>query len=87
MFTFGAPESENPNTHPVTATIRSDGLLLYVAEASYESGTSPLSSWIPIESYEATQQDESKMGDEDSARKMSKQAAGSGPLDVFERLV
>lgn len=25
-----------------------DGLLLYVSEASYESGTSPLSSWIPI---------------------------------------
>lgn len=25
-----------------------DGMLLYVSEASYESGTSPLSSWIPI---------------------------------------
>ena len=25
-----------------------DGVLLYVAEASYEPGTSPLSSWIPI---------------------------------------
>ncbi len=27
--------------------LRSDGILLYVAEAAYESGTSPLSAWIP----------------------------------------
>ncbi|KAF5369206.1 hypothetical protein D9757_010045 [Collybiopsis confluens] len=29
-------------------TISSDGLLLYVAEASYESGISPLSNWVPL---------------------------------------
>ena len=29
------------------AEIYSDGLLLYVSQASYEPGTSPLSSWIP----------------------------------------
>ncbi|KAL0574627.1 hypothetical protein V5O48_007323 [Marasmius crinis-equi] len=34
------------------ATIASDGLLLYVAEACYESGTSPLSSWIPMRNYD-----------------------------------
>jgi hypothetical protein len=34
------------------ANIGTDGLLLYVAESSYEPGTSPLSSWIPIESQE-----------------------------------
>jgi hypothetical protein len=29
-------------------TIQPDGLLLYVREAMYEPGTSPLSHWIPI---------------------------------------
>lgn len=28
--------------------IRPDGLLLYLAQAAYEPGTSPLSSWVPI---------------------------------------
>ncbi|KZP13416.1 hypothetical protein FIBSPDRAFT_960589 [Athelia psychrophila] len=32
--------------------LQSDGLLLYVSQASYEPGTSPLSSWIPIAGYE-----------------------------------
>jgi snurportin-1 len=36
----------------MAANIGTDGLLLYVAEASYEPGTSPLSSWIPIVSQE-----------------------------------
>ena len=31
-----------------TARVQPDGMLLYVAEASYEPGTSPLSSWVPI---------------------------------------
>ncbi|KAF8582568.1 hypothetical protein K439DRAFT_1653773 [Ramaria rubella] len=34
-----------------TAEIQPDGLLLYVSQASYEPGTSPLSSWVPIKSY------------------------------------
>ncbi|KAG6899944.1 hypothetical protein C0993_005067 [Termitomyces sp. T159_Od127] len=33
-------------------TIEPDGLLLYVKAASYESGTSPLSSWVPIVPYD-----------------------------------
>ncbi|KAH8830162.1 hypothetical protein DL96DRAFT_1706998 [Flagelloscypha sp. PMI_526] len=32
--------------------IASDGLLLYVAEASYEHGTSPLSIWVPLSNNE-----------------------------------
>jgi snurportin-1 len=28
--------------------VKSEGLLLYVSQATYEPGTSPLSSWIPI---------------------------------------
>lgn len=31
--------------------IESDGLLLYVSQASYEHGTSPLSTWVPVVSY------------------------------------
>jgi snurportin-1 len=34
------------------AYVQPDGLLLYVAEASYEHGTSPLSSWVPISAYD-----------------------------------
>jgi len=30
--------------------IQPDGLLLYVAQAIYEPGTSPLSSWVPAAS-------------------------------------
>ena len=30
-----------------SARVRSDGLLLYVASAIYEPGTSPLSLWVP----------------------------------------
>ncbi|KAJ6576349.1 hypothetical protein B0H10DRAFT_2168474 [Mycena sp. CBHHK59/15] len=37
------------STH--NAEIVADGLLLYVSEASYEAGTSPLSSWIPKATY------------------------------------
>lgn len=51
--------------------IRADGLLLYVAQAGYEPGTSPLSNWVPIANY-----DSEEMGVE-----------GGGRLDIFERLV
>ncbi|KAJ7484515.1 hypothetical protein FB451DRAFT_1350374 [Mycena latifolia] len=57
-----------------TAEVCADGLLLYVAEASYEAGTSPLSSWIPIVKY-------SEDGVTDA------NASTDGPLDVFHRLV
>lgn len=40
---------EPPETS--VAEIHPDGLLLYVSQASYESGTSPLSSWVPLISY------------------------------------
>ncbi|TFK47555.1 hypothetical protein OE88DRAFT_1665745 [Heliocybe sulcata] len=45
---FGSGNS----THPVTFEVAPDGLLLYVAQASYEPGTSPLSSWVPIHAYD-----------------------------------
>jgi snurportin-1 len=60
----------DPVPRPVQAEIKPDGLLLYVAQAIYEPGTSPLSSWVPlvapaIDEVETTEQ--------------------SSPLDVFER--
>jgi len=61
-----------------TVEICADGLLLYVAEASYETGTSPLSSWIPIAKY---QEDRISEGTVDSSM------STDGPLDVFRRLV
>jgi snurportin-1 len=42
--TFSVLESRKVDIH-------SDGLLLYVSQAGYEPGTSPLSSWIPITRY------------------------------------
>ena len=39
---------ERPALISIFANVAPDGLLLYVAEASYETGASPLSSWIPI---------------------------------------
>ncbi len=42
---------EGPSITRLPVTIYPDGMLLYVSEASYESGTSPLSSWVPIRSF------------------------------------
>ena len=58
--------------------VDSDGLLLYMAHASYEPGTSPLSLWVPIRSYtgERTNEDESIV---------APNIPVEGPLDVFER--
>lgn len=61
------------NVAPVNITVAADGLLLYVAEASYESGTSPLSSWVPIVSY-------NKIDGMD-------EGVAESPLDKFNRCV
>ncbi|THU97476.1 hypothetical protein K435DRAFT_838622 [Dendrothele bispora CBS 962.96] len=66
---------------PMAFEMLSDGLLLYVSEATYESGTSPLSSWIPLKNYDAAQAynqhgiAEAMAPDEDT------------PMNKFERLV
>ncbi|RPD65249.1 hypothetical protein L227DRAFT_206130 [Lentinus tigrinus ALCF2SS1-6] len=62
--------------HTVQAQVQSDGLLLYVAQASYEPGTSPLSNWIPLRAYQTRE--------EQQQRGLSMAAS---PLDVFEGLV
>ncbi|CDO73895.1 hypothetical protein BN946_scf185016.g52 [Trametes cinnabarina] len=63
----------------IHAEVRSDGMLLYVAQATYEPGTSPLSSWVPLHAYETHEE------------RIRREAAGGpggvaeSPLDVFER--
>lgn len=52
------------------AHISPDGLLLYVAEANYEFGTSPLSNWIPINSHVDSE---------------TMDSASETPLDKFQR--
>ncbi|KAF7291870.1 hypothetical protein MIND_01212300 [Mycena indigotica] len=59
----------------ISTDVLSDGLLLYVSEASYEPGTSPLSSWIPLVDYNA--------GDNLTASA----STSEGPLDIFLRRV
>ncbi|CAA7268489.1 unnamed protein product [Cyclocybe aegerita] len=61
----------NGRATTMTTRVQPDGLLLYVAEASYEPGTSPLSSWVPISGYE----------EHGSIPGME------APLDLFQRLV
>jgi snurportin-1 len=61
------------------AQVKPDGLLLYVREASYEPGTSPLSNWVPVELESPV--DEASMG----AERLTPNAGGSTrPLDLFE---
>ncbi|TFY63205.1 hypothetical protein EVG20_g6411 [Dentipellis fragilis] len=66
------PSLPESSVKEINAEIKSDGLLLYVAQAIYEPGTSPLSSWIPV----ATVQDETAMME-----------GHTSPLDTFQRLV
>ncbi|KAJ3919296.1 hypothetical protein F5877DRAFT_78184 [Lentinula edodes] len=71
--------------------IFSDGLLLYLAEATYESGSSPLSNWVPLKPLSLlstldTGDNESMEHESDDARTM-RTSNLDGPLDLFERLL
>ena len=63
----------------ITAPVMPDGLLLYVAHATYEPGTSPLSTWVPIRAYTEEREACAGKGPAGDA------ATVEGPLDVFER--
>ena len=65
-----SPQLMGPATRSTQVEIKPDGLLLYVAQAIYEPGTSPLSSWVPLA---ALSTDEMASIEQTS------------PLDVFER--
>ncbi|KAG7445857.1 uncharacterized protein BT62DRAFT_138986 [Guyanagaster necrorhizus] len=43
--------AEGPSIDHLPINVYPDGMLLYVSEASYDSGTSPLSSWVPIKPF------------------------------------
>lgn len=72
-------ESVSVKLQHVPAPVSPDGLLLYVAHASYEPGTSPLSTWVPVRAYIE------KAEDEGAAQVNS--APKESPLGVFERWV
>jgi len=63
----------SPVLTSLSVQLKSDGLLLYVSQACYEPGTSPLSSWIPIMGYDDHDHDSTTSSDK--------------PLDLFDRLV
>lgn len=65
-----SPQFTRPALRHVQTEIKPDGLLLYVAQAIYEPGTSPLSSWVPLAA---------PVTDEMASMEQS------SPLDVFER--
>lgn len=56
----------------VAVRVDSDGLLLYVSQASYEEGSSPLSCWIP---------------NKPVTEHLEPSTEGDGPLGVFQRCV
>ncbi|PCH45122.1 hypothetical protein WOLCODRAFT_139399 [Wolfiporia cocos MD-104 SS10] len=60
----------------MVSQVQPDGMLLYVSQATYEPGTTPLSSWIPLKAYEPN----TGAGD-------GMQADVESPLAVFERLI
>ncbi|OCH95274.1 hypothetical protein OBBRIDRAFT_745930 [Obba rivulosa] len=61
----------------IPATVKSDGLLLYVAQATYEHGTSPLSNWVPLQAYT----------DDAPGRLNAEAAVSESPLTTFESLI
>ena len=79
----GAMDLDNMGGGPLVqlqhsrASIAPDGLLLYVAQAAYEPGTSPLSVWIPLRAYQTREEAQTHAGAN----------VAESPLDVFERCV
>jgi snurportin-1 len=65
-----------------TARVQPDGMLLYVAEASYEPGTSPLSSWVPICLDPTAHGTKVEVAAQDI-----NSGEGEGPLETFQRCV
>lgn len=65
-----SPQFTGPVLRHVQTEIKPDGLLLYIAQAIYEPGTSPLSSWVPLTAPVTNEMTSVEQ---------------SSPLDVFER--
>ncbi|KDR72500.1 hypothetical protein GALMADRAFT_252602 [Galerina marginata CBS 339.88] len=88
-FSSSVPTTLAPRPPPQTAQARvaPEGLLLYVAEASYEPGTSPLSSWVPICGYDVDDEAHAPDGRSPTSGHANGAAGAVGPLDLFQRLV
>ena len=78
MALDGIQADPSVQLHRETAIVQSDGMLLYVAHASYEPGTSPLSTWVPIRAY-------SQERSPDSQVTATPSSPNNGPLDMFEQ--
>ncbi|KAH6900823.1 hypothetical protein BKA70DRAFT_1158969 [Coprinopsis sp. MPI-PUGE-AT-0042] len=76
-FVFASSSPPSVSLSPTSAIVQSDGLLLYVSESSYEPGTSPLSSWVPL----------SLGGNQETEPTHSSGQLDEGPLELFHRLV
>ncbi|KAG9033531.1 hypothetical protein FRB95_014710 [Tulasnella sp. JGI-2019a] len=79
---LAAPPAQLPPTS-TTVAIPSDGLLLYVAQASYQPGETPLACWAPLRHPEPTPKTEDLVSSEPLAQLPS----SSSPIDTFELLV
>ena len=78
-------ETTQATVRSIQTNVKSDGLLLYVAQAIYEPGTSPLSSWVPIA---GPDQEKDEVGESGLDMPVDQaESASRSPLDVFERLV
>lgn len=76
--TFWSPGQLKESDFPIS----SDGLLLYVGEAAYESGESPLSVWVPRLQYEGSVHNEQAA---DGGQYHRSVCVTESPLDTFER--
>jgi len=74
------PATSNAQVLASTVRVQPDGMLLYVAEARYDPGTSPLSSWIPI-----CLDADARGNKGEVARSVEQQQ--EGPLEIFQKLV
>lgn len=68
------PQTPPSPLQDVDAPVIHDGVLLYLTEAAYTSGTGPLSAWIPLRSY-----GNPGGGKEDDVM------METSPIDLFER--
>ncbi|KAG8910670.1 hypothetical protein FRC00_007759 [Tulasnella sp. 408] len=71
------PTPPMPKTRAETASFVSDGILLYVSQASYQPGETPLACWIPAEPLPV----------QDQAIEAAPAGPVPSPLDIFQSLI
>lgn len=68
-------------------SIMSDGLLLYVGEAAYDPGVSPLSVWVPRKCPEEVKEERGHVRAQAIGSSAEPPGTNESPLDWFERFV